>query len=331
MIKKSIYNGFKIVVFGCLIVLSASVKAQENAQYSQYIFNGLYINPASAGAKEDFYVHSFYRSQWTGVNGAPQSISLAADGTVNDEKVGLGILLAKDKIGAQSTMAAYANYAYRLQLGEGGEKHLAFGIGAGMVQSAIDGSKLNSIDEGDNVVPVGYQSTVLPDARAGVLYTSESFFIGFSADNMIAKYLQRDKSLLVPVPNPHFYLTAGTLLYINDDVKLKPSFLLKSANGTTTSLDVNTFLMLGDRTWIGGTYRAGINLFNHSATSGGLQSASAVVAQVEFFASSKLRIGYAFDYSMAAYSGFGNGSHELSLGIYLSKKQTQNFRTSSYF
>lgn len=311
-----------------LILICFEVKAQQNAQYSQYIFNGLYINPASAGAKEDFYVHSFYRSQWTGVTGAPQSFSVAADGTINDEKVGLGILLAKDKLGAQSTLAAYANYAYRLQLGVQSQ-HLSFGLGAGVVQSALDGSKLIGIQDGDNIIPVGTQSTILPDARAGVLYTSDTFFAGFSADNLVAKYMNRDKSLLVPIPQPHFYLTAGTLFSLNDDTKIKPSFLLKNATGTATTLDVNAFLILGDRTWIGGTYRSSLNIFSKNSTS--LQGSNALVAQIEIFATSKLRIGYAFDYSLTAFSGFGNGSHEISLGIYLSKKPAQNFTTSSYF
>lgn len=311
-----------------LVLICFEVKAQQNAQYSQYIFNGLYINPASAGAKEDFYVHSFYRSQWTGVTGAPQSFSVAADGTINDEKVGLGILLAKEKLGAQSTLAAYANYAYRLQLGVQGQ-HLSFGLGAGIVQSALDGSKLIGIQGGDNIIPVGTQSTILPDARAGVLYTSDTFFAGFSADNLVAKYMNRDKSLLVPIPQPHFYLTAGTLFSLNDDTKIKPSFLLKNATGTATTLDVNAFLILGDRTWIGGTYRSSLNIFSKNSTS--LQGSNALVAQIEIFATRKLRIGYAFDYSLTAFSGFGNGSHEISLGIYLSKKPAQNFTTSSYF
>ncbi|RYY20935.1 MAG: type IX secretion system membrane protein PorP/SprF, partial [Sphingobacteriaceae bacterium] len=246
----------RLVLFFILVIFR--VNAQQNAQYSQYIFNGLYINPASAGAKEDFYLHSFYRSQWTGVTGAPQSFSVAADGTTSDERVGLGILVAKDKFGAQSTLAAYANYAYRLQVGTQGQ-HLSFGLGAGMVQSALDGSKLTGIQQGDNVIPVGIQSTILPDARAGILYTSDTFFAGFSADNLVAKYLNRDKSLLVPIPQPHFYLTAGTLLFLNDDTKIKPSFLLKNASGQVTTLDLNTFLILGDRTWIGGTYRSSLN------------------------------------------------------------------------
>lgn len=328
--KISSFKATGIVFFVFLIFSFVKVKAQQNTQFSQYIFNGLYINPAAAGAKEDFYLHSFYRSQWTGVTGAPQSLSLAADGTVNDEKVGLGLLLANDKIGAQSSLAAYANYAYRLQMGEGGINHLAFGLGVGFVQSAINGSLLNAGQSGDNTIPVGTQSTLLPDARAGVLYTSESFFAGFSADNLVAKYLNRDKSLNVPIPQPHFYLTAGTLFNLNDEVKLKPSFLIKNAAGTATSLDLNSFLILGDKFWVGGTYRSNLKLLSNSFNNS-FQNSSAVVAQIEFFATSKLRIGYAFDYSMSAFSGFGNGSHELSLGIYLTKKATQNFATSSYF
>lgn len=328
------YSSFKtykaLLIIG-FVVSSLSAKAQQNAQFSQYIFNGLYINPAAAGEKEDFYVHSFYRSQWTGVTGAPQSISLSADGTIKDEKVGLGILLASDKIGAQSTLAAYGNYAYRLRLGYQGNQHLSFGIGAGLIQSGIDGSKLNSVQDGDNLVPVGNQSIILPDARAGALFTTESFFAGFSADNLLAKYMNRDKSVVVPIPNPHFYLTAGALFSLNDDVRIKPSFLLKNSSGTATSLDLNTFFILGDRTWIGGTYRTNLNVLSKTAAGGSFQNANAIVGQIEIFATSKLRIGYAFDYSLSSFSGFGNGSHELSLGIYLTKKATQNFATSSYF
>lgn len=329
--KNSSSNIFKTLLVFCFTCSCLNVKAQQEAQFSQYIFNGLYINPAAAGAKEDFYLHSFYRSQWTGVTGAPQSLSLAADGTIGDEKVGLGILLSLDKIGAQSNLAAYGNYAYRLQVGERGNQRLSFGLGIGLIESGIDGSKLTAVENGDNTVPIGNQSTILPDARAGVLYTSDSFFAGFSADNMVAKYWNRDKSLLVPVPKPHFYLTAGTLLYLNDDIRVKPSFLLKNANGSTTSLDLNAFLLLGDRTWVGGTYRSNLKLLANSYIGSGFQNANAVVLLVEFFVTNKLRIGYAFDYSTAAYSGFGNGSHELSLGIYLSKKSTQSFTTSSYF
>ena len=107
-----------------------TVKAQQDAQFSQYIFNGLYINPAYAGYRGDFYVNSFYRSQWTGLNGAPQTLSISGDGTVANEHVGLGALFQNDRLGAQSTTAFYGNYAYRIQVGEQENSRLAFGLGA---------------------------------------------------------------------------------------------------------------------------------------------------------------------------------------------------------
>src|SRR4051812_31858068 len=98
----------------CLVSIVA--KAQQDAQYSQYIFNGLFINPAYAGYKHDLYLQSFYRSQWTGLDGAPRSFTVSADAAVNNNRVGLGVIIAQDKIGAQSTLSGYANYSYRLQV-----------------------------------------------------------------------------------------------------------------------------------------------------------------------------------------------------------------------
>src|ERR1700755_710582 len=126
---EDIMTMMKRILFLCALILSfITANAQQDAQFSQYIFNGLYINPAYAGYKSDFYVNSFYRSQWTGLEGAPQTVSIAADGAVANDKVGLGLLVQSDKIGAQSNTAAYANYAYRIQIGEDEDSRLAFGV-----------------------------------------------------------------------------------------------------------------------------------------------------------------------------------------------------------
>src|SRR5471030_1983277 len=104
----------KLLLFFCLTLCFFVARAQQDAQFSQYIFNGLYINPAYAGYKEDLYVNSFFRSQWTGLDGAPTTLSVAMDGTINDGKVGLGLMIQHDQLGAQSNIAAYGNYAYRI-------------------------------------------------------------------------------------------------------------------------------------------------------------------------------------------------------------------------
>jgi len=156
----------------CFSLIGTAAMAQQDAQYSQYIFNGLYINPAYAGYKQDLYLHSFYRSQWTGFPGAPKSFSIAADGSVNDTKVGLGLLVASDNIGAQSTLAAGFNYAYHIQVGEDENTRLSLGLGLGFVQAGIDGTKLNAVQQGDSSIPTTYQSAVVPDGRAGIMFTT---------------------------------------------------------------------------------------------------------------------------------------------------------------
>jgi type IX secretion system PorP/SprF family membrane protein len=316
-----------------LLFIGFIANAQQDAQFSQYVFNGLYVNPAYAGYKQDLYLNAFYRSQWTGLQGAPQTTSVALDGAVNDNKVGLGLLLSKDIIGAQSALAVYGNYAYRLQIGSNANSRLAFGLGAGFIQNGLDGSKLNPVQADDSYVPTGNQSSILPDARVGILYTSEHFFTGFSVDNLVAHTLakKQDKSLLVPVPVPHFYFTAGALFTLNDEVKIRPSFLIKDDRGGPTSLDLNVFMLLSERIWIGGTYRTAMPLYNKAYLQSNLQKSNAFVGLIEFFATERLRIGYAFDYSLTPLANYGYGSHEISIGIYLNKSKEYPTSNKCYF
>lgn len=158
-----------------ILQLAATVsRAQQDAQFSQYMFNGIYINPAYAGYKEQLNVHAFYRNQWVGLDGAPKTMSLAVDAIANQGNVGLALQISNDRIGAQRNLAAYANYAYRLRLDTYGESRLAFGLGVGVIQLGIDGSLLNPNDfEGQ--LPPGMQSRIVPDARAGVFFQIISF------------------------------------------------------------------------------------------------------------------------------------------------------------
>jgi type IX secretion system PorP/SprF family membrane protein len=307
--------------------------AQADAQFSQYIFNGLYINPAYAGYKDDLYLNSFYRSQWTGIDGAPQTVSIAADEAVADGKVGLGIMIQSDSEGAQSNIAAYGNYAYRIQMGEDEHSKLAFGLGFGFIQSGINGAKLTAVQNNDTYVPYTSVSVILPDARFGVLYTDNDFFVGLSVDNILAKFIHTSSSnaLLVPIPKPNEYFTTGALFTLNDDVKFKPSILIRDNPDNPTSMDFNTFLLLGEKLWVGGTYRTDIKLYDKPNLQNGLQKSNALVAMTEFFINENFRIGYAFDYSLNKIGSYGYGSHELSISILLKKTKTVSNAGQFYF
>ena len=324
----------KKILFVFAITLSSLLAvAQQDAQYSQYMFNGIYINPAYAGYKEQLNVHSFYRNQWTGIIGAPKSMSLAVDAIANSGNVGLAFQVASDKLGAQNSVSAYANYAYRLRVGKSESSRLALGVGVGVLQQGIDGNNLNARDEGDNFIPIGNQNEIVPDARAGVFYSDDRFYAGFSADNLIAQYIlnQRNLSVYFQTPKTHFYLTVGMLLPINESVQIKPSFLLKDDRGGPTSLDINAFVLLGNKIWVGGSYRTAVKLYNKSYLQSNLQKTNSAVGMVEFFATNFLRLGYAYDQTLSSLAGYSGGSHEISVGFTIKPKKGIKMLTPRYF
>lgn len=320
----------RLILLFVLATTFLTAQAQQDAQFSQYIFNGLYINPAYAGYKSDFFVNSFFRSQWTGLPGAPTTASVAADGAVANDAVGLGLLLQRDQVGAQSTVAAYTNYSYRIQVGDDEDSRLAFGIGVGIIQSGIDGNKLNPVQAGDNYIPTGYHSFLSPDARVGFFYSNNDWFIGASVDNLLPQYTHPTStatSLGVPIPKPHEYFTMGGIFDLDGgETKLKPSVLIKDTPTAPTSMDINMFFLMSDKLWLGGTYRTAVPLYNKPNLQKGLPTSSAMVATVEFFASESLRIGYAYDYSLNKLGAMGYGSHEISVAFTIKNANSQRSR-----
>lgn len=325
MVKKGMMKKLIVLLAGSFLLFSRPVSAQQDAQYSQYMFNGIYINPAYAGYKEVLNVHSFYRSQWTGITGAPRSMSLAVDAIANSGNVGLALQVASDKLGAQSNLSIYGNYAYRIRMNDDGSSRLALGLGVGMVQLGIDGSLLNPNNPEPNQ-PVGMQSTIVPDARAGVYFANDKIYAGFSADNLIATYINIDRYAFIPQPKPHYYLTAGVLLPLSEDFQVKPSFLLKDDRGGPTSLDLNAFLMIKDFIWVGGSYRTGVKMYDKSYLQRDLTPRNTAVAAIQIFPSEKLRIGYGYDFSIGPLQGYSSGTHEISIAYSFIK---QNIRLAT--
>jgi type IX secretion system PorP/SprF family membrane protein len=307
-----------------MTTISILAIAQQDAQFSQYMFNGLYINPAYAGYKEQANIHSFYRSQWTGLEGAPQTSSLAGDMAVNNGNVGLGLLLSNDFIGSQSNFSAYANYAYRLKVGSSEFSRLAFGLAAGVVQQGIDGNKLDPNDF-DTTLPIGRPTQTFPDARAGLFYSNETFFLGFSADNLLASHFQNKKyeTNLLPKINTHYYLSAGFLFDTGTNLKFKPTLLLKDDKQTFTSLDLNAFALINDKIWVGGFYRTAVKLYNKPHLDPNLPKKNGLGIISEFLVNDNMRLGYAFDYSLSKLRNYSYGSHEISIGFALTPRRQE--------
>jgi type IX secretion system PorP/SprF family membrane protein len=319
----------QFLVIAILLLSTRALYAQQDAQQSQYMFNGIYINPAYAGYKENLNFHSYFRSQWTGIEGAPKSMSLAVDAIANNGNVGLALQISNDRLGAQTNLSAYANYAYRLRMNNEGTSRLAFGLGIGAMQLGINGALLNPNDPEPNLV-TGMQSAIVPDGRIGVFYSDDKYYAGLSADNLISQFINVGNRGYIAQPKPHYYLTGGALFPLSEDVLIKPSILLKDDAGGPTSLDLNAFIMFGQRFWVGGSYRTGVKLYQKSYLQTDLSNLNSFVAAMELFPLENLRVGYAYDVSIGPLKGYSGGSHEISIGFYI-KTQKTRMLTPRYF
>jgi type IX secretion system PorP/SprF family membrane protein len=309
-----------ILAFFLLVI---KVYAQQEVQFSQYIFNGLAVNPAYAGYREALHLHTSFRQQWQGFPGAPVTGTVSLDGLTDEryKMVGWGVLAAFEKLGPQESFSLYGNYAYRIPIGWEDEKRLALGVGVGLTNYSVDGSDRKYVDQDDPEVVLGRQSTLVPDARFGIYYNTASSFVGLSVLNLFSAYTSgkifMGNGLLYSTlrKSRHLYLSGGTYVSLNQDVVLRPSFMLKGDLKGPVSLDCNVFLLLQETLWLGASYRTGFNYPGNANVAPNLNPNDALSLMMEVYASDNLRIGYSYDFSTSGISRYQKGSHELSVGI----------------
>src|SRR5690606_1852445 len=173
---------------GLLILSVGELFAQQNIQFTQYIFNSLSVNPAYAGYKGEWFAQLGLRQQWMGWEGAPKTGVLSVDGVLDlvERRHGVGLQITGDQLGAQSAVSAYANYALRLQLDRRDDHRLSLGIAGGVTQYGLDGNKLEVTHTDDPTVPPGKIASWRPDIRLGVYYTGPTWYAGVSVHDVFA-------------------------------------------------------------------------------------------------------------------------------------------------
>lgn len=324
----------KIRHIACMVLLAGAsmtkAHAQQNIQFSQYIFNSLSVNPAYAGYKEEWFAQVALRNQWAGIDGAPKTGQFSIDGILDPyrKRHGIGFHVTADKLGPQAATSGYVNYAFRLRLDDMDTRRLSFAIGAGVSQYSLDGGLLNPNPEGgnDQVLPRGNESVFKPDLRFGVYYTSPKWYAGLSVmdlltgDNSDAIFRQDDNPFTI-ARKRHLYLIAGTLLDIDTDLKLRPSILIKEDFKGPTSLDLNAMLIFGERFWLGAGYRTGASAWKKDHEKGQeLSKLNSLSGVAQFYVNERLRIGYSYDYILSRLSTAQNGTHEITLGLTFPQK-----------
>jgi type IX secretion system PorP/SprF family membrane protein len=329
LIQKNTYMNNKMLICGLLgLLYLLPARAQQEVQFSQYVFNMLNLNPAYAGYRGGTSFNAIHRRQWTGIDGAPVTTGVSVDWLTGarEERLALSATAMMDEMGAQKTVSLGIGATYRIPLDEEGAKRLCFGITGGFLQFQLDGSVLEYVDDNDERIPVGKPSHMEPDATFGVLYYTPKYYITASVNNLlqttgVQAYNWDDKYFTSIVREPHLYVGAGTVFNMGEHFKLKPSFLWKEDFKGPSNIDLNAFLLINEMLWVGASYRTGFEIWDKSNLQSGLERKDAVSALLEVYATKWLRIGYAYDFTVSGLNSYQSGSHEISISLIFQNKQ----------
>ncbi|MEB8328537.1 type IX secretion system membrane protein PorP/SprF [Flavobacteriaceae bacterium KMM 6897] len=265
--------------------------AQQEAQYTQYMYNMNVVNPAYVTNNPGIlYLGSLYRTQWTGIEGAPKTANVFANLPLS-QKTELSLNYVNDQIGDVLTENTFGiNYAYIIQLTR--NTKLSMGVKAGISDLAFDFSRTNV-----NQDP-SFQNNnrTLINVGAGAFLFSDNYYVGLSSPNFMPADINANNENLYE-RKTQFYLLAGYIYEINRDLKLKPSTVIKQAMGAPVSFDLSVNALVYDKFEAGISYR--------------YQESIAFLAAVDV--AYNVRIGYAYDYNTNKLNDFNNGSHEIIL------------------
>ena len=302
--------------------------AQQGVVFSQYIFNGLIINPAYAGYREVVNASLVYRNQWTGIENAPTTVTLLMDGAALNNSLGIGGHVMNDKVGAQQTLSLFSDYAYRIKIDNSGTR-LALGLSIGVTQLSLDENMVRLLNPNDPLVTSGMltDNVYRPDFNVGAFFDHKRFSAGLSVTELWGDYKLVKK-------NPVMYATFATLVPISKDYIFKPSLLYKDDLKMQPSVDVNLFLMIKNKLWVGVSWRNGVPLSSRMDKDLANQifqtSLNAITFMTEVFVSDNFYLGYAYDFPLSQMNQLTMGSHEVMLGFKMGRR-VQRVLTPRYF
>lgn len=287
-----------ITVFACLF-FSIQTKAQQVFQLTQYMLNDFAYNPAIAGSADNFITKVGFRKQWTGIEGAPTTVLLSGHGNFSQKKsVGVGAMLYSDKTGPTRRMGLNLAYAYHLPLNLEGNMHLGFGIGATVMQYAVNFDELNPAQSGDPGLGNSSENKLGADANLGIFLKGESFSVGLSANQLFAskfKFLGNAES----IQNArHFYLSGNYNYDISEKFGLQPGLLLKMVKGTNPQAEINLKGIYDKKYWLGLSYRT--------------EDALAILVGLQL--PMGFNFAYSYDITTSGLNAVAGGTHELSIG-----------------
>ncbi len=320
-------SGIRHILYlaGCVFLLlfaATPLRAQQIPQYSQYLFNPLYTNPAYAGYRESIYAHLFYHNQWMG-KGTPQYVSFAIDGSIA-KGVNLGLSFSDERMGALALNNVTAAYAYRIQTSKLSD--LSFGLALGVAHYGVNHDKLDPFEENDPLLQ-NLSNKWKPLIDVGMYYGSDRFYGGVALRN-ITNYEKLGTydvdGYLVPLPQWYSVLTLGVFLPVTDKVEFRPSIMWQEDFAGPSFLDITAAMLFLDRFWIGVSFRTDQHFWKDEAP-GNINELYSIALMGEVFITDNLTVSYAYDLGLNTLSAAYFGGHEVSVGYYLVNKVDKRF------
>ncbi len=294
--------------------LGTAVLAQQDPQFSQYMFNLLALNPAYAGSADRTSLKGLSRHQWVGFEGAPVTQTLTMHAPVFRESIGIGGTVLRDSHGPITQYTFMADVAYRIFMGN---SKLAFGIKGGLNLLQGRFAELIPLEANDAVFQQNVNTKLDPQFGFGVMWYSDRHFLGLSTPKILrTEFFDTDTLTFISEPGQraHYFLTGGYVFDLGLYHKFKPTFLVKAVQGAPLSFDLSANVLFYEKFWLGAMYRHG----------------DAVGALAQYHITTDLTIGYAYDYTLTPLRNYSGGSHEVMLGLEFGK-QTKGIRSPRYF
>jgi len=306
----------KVIAIVVLVVGGTSLQAQQDPMFTHYMYNTLAVNPAYAGSRDALTITGLHRSQWLDFKGAPSSQTLTMHSPVANEHIGLGLSFLNDKIGTSNNTSVFVDFAYKINLNKKSKLALGLSGGAKIFQANLNTLNLDQTE--DPTFQNNISNRISPNFGFGAYYSRERFYAGVSAPNLLqnsySEISQVNGNTLIAKEQRHFFLIAGTVIKLSDNLALKPTTLIKVTAAAPIQADLTASFLIGKKLLLGAMYRTG--------------DAAGVLVGVDL--TEQLHIGYSFDWSHGLRTfKYNMGSHEIMLRydfIFPSKKQIHSPR-----
>ena len=285
-----------------MLLMSLVSYSQQDAQYTQYMYNTINVNPAYAGSRGVLSVFGLHRTQWVGLDGAPTTNAFSINSPINNSNLGVGLSFVNDKIGPTVENTISADLSYTIKTSE--TYKLSFGIKGTANLFNLDINKLKIQNQGDPLLQ-NLNNNFSPNVGAGVYFHSDKSYLGLSVPNFFETKRYDDNDIAVYKERMNLYLIGGYVFDLSSNLKLKPAFLGKVVEGAPLQLDLSGNFLINEKFVLGAAWRW----------------SAAVSAMAGFQVSDGLYIGYGYDLETTKLANYNSGSHEIFLRFELFKRQ----------